>query len=64
MKALILGAGQGSRLLPLTETDPKALLNIGGKSVVEWQIDGLLACGVTEICFLAGFNLAAVEPEL
>lgn len=63
MKALIIGAGQGKRLLPLTETTPKALINIGGKSLFEWQLDALVECGVTEIVFVAGFNIEAVRQE-
>ena len=64
MKALIIGAGQGRRLLPLTEVEPKALLDIGGKSLLEWQVDALAERGVAEIVFLAGFNLPAVERSL
>ena len=63
MKALIIGAGQGKRLLPLTETTPKALVNIGGKSLFEWQLDALVECGVSEIVFVAGFNIKAVRQE-
>ena len=63
MKALILGAGQGKRLLPLTENTPKALVNIGGKSLFEWQLDGLVECGVSEIVFVAGFQIEAVHRE-
>lgn len=64
MKALIIGAGQGKRLLPLTEEEPKALLTIGGKSLLEWQVTSLVDCGVRDIAFLAGFNLPAVERSL
>ena len=64
MKALIIGAGQGRRLLPLTEEEPKALLNIGGKSLLEWQVSALIECGIEDIVFLAGFNLPAVDRSL
>jgi choline kinase len=64
LKALIIGAGQGKRLLPLTEEEPKALLNIGGKSLLEWQVAALADCDIEEIVFLAGFNLPAVERSL
>ena len=63
MKALIIGAGQGKRLLPLTETTPKALIKIGGKSLFEWQLDALVECGVSEVVFVAGFNIGAVRQE-
>jgi len=39
VKALILGAGYGVRLYPLTKNTPKPLLNIAGKSVIEWTLD-------------------------
>ncbi|MCZ6605331.1 MAG: phosphocholine cytidylyltransferase family protein [Alphaproteobacteria bacterium] len=64
MKALIIGAGQGKRLLPLTEEVPKALLEVGGKSLLEWQVDHLIECGVREIVFIAGFNAAGVEAAM
>lgn len=64
MKALIIGAGQGKRLLPLTETKPKALLDVGGKSLLAWQVDALMACGIDDIVFVAGFNIAAVDTAL
>lgn len=61
MKALILSAGQGSRLLPLTADKPKCLLPLAGKSVLEWQIRHLEACGVREIVIVVGFRAEAVE---
>ncbi len=50
--------------MPLTETVPKALLNVGGKTLLEWQVDSLIECGITEVVFLAGFNVRAVEACL
>ncbi len=64
MRALIIGAGQGKRLLPLTETEPKALLNIGGKSLLAWQVDALADCGIRETVIVAGFNFPAVVRTL
>ena len=42
MKALILGAGYGIRLYPLTANTPKPLLEVAGKPVIEWSLDWLL----------------------
>ena len=64
MKALILSAGQGSRLLPLTADKPKCLLPLAGKSVLEWQVRHLEACGVREIVIVVGFRADAVEAEV
>jgi NDP-sugar pyrophosphorylase family protein len=45
MKAIILSAGQGKRLLPLTSKRPKCLLDIMGKTVLEWQVETLAVPG-------------------
>ena len=60
-KAIILSAGQGRRLLPLTENTPKCLLPVSGKPVIAWQIDTLLANGIQEIVIVAGFQIGKVE---
>lgn len=49
MKALIFAAGLGTRLKPLTDTMPKALVPIAGKTLLEWQIRTLQAAGITDI---------------
>lgn len=47
--ALILAAGRGERMRPLTDTTPKPLLRAGGKRLIEWQIEALVRAGVQEI---------------
>lgn len=64
MKAIILSAGQGSRLLPLTEDRPKCLLPINDSRLIELQIRALAANGVEEIVVVVGFRAAAVESFL
>lgn len=49
MKAMILAAGRGERLRPLTDTIPKPLMQIGDHSLVEWHIKRLQQAGITEI---------------
>jgi choline kinase len=63
-RALILGAGQGSRLLPLTEKMPKCLLDLSGRSMLEWQLRGLAENGVPEVVVVTGFHPELVEAEL
>lgn len=65
MKAIILSAGQGSRLLPLTEDCPKCLLRLGSTgSILGWQIEQLARCGISEIAVVVGFRAQAVELHL
>jgi choline kinase len=64
VKAIILSAGQGRRLLPLTENTPKCLLPVASKPVLAWQIDALLAAGVEEVTIIAGFQVAQIEELL
>lgn len=63
-RALILAAGQGSRLLPLTENTPKCLLDLAGRSMLEWQLSGLAAAGVQEATIVTGFRSDLVESAL
>jgi choline kinase len=64
MKAVILSAGQGSRLLPLTAERPKCLLLVGQKCLLERQIDILSQCGIDEIVVVVGFRASLVEELL
>ena len=63
-KAVILSAGQGRRLLPLTKSSPKCLLSISDKTIIEWQIDALLTVGIEEIIVVTGFKTNLVEKLL
>ncbi|MGE0152135.1 MAG: sugar phosphate nucleotidyltransferase [Reyranellaceae bacterium] len=64
MKAIILSAGQGSRLLPLTQDRPKCLLPIGPRTLLEWQVRAIAACGIEDISVVIGFKAELMEAEL
>lgn len=49
MKAMILAAGRGERMRPLTDHTPKPLLEVGGKPLIVWHIERLVAAGLPEI---------------
>ncbi len=49
MKAMILAAGFGERLRPLTETTPKPLLKVGNKPLIQYHIENLASAGVREL---------------
>ena len=48
-KAMILAAGRGERMRPLTDHTPKPLLPVGGKPLIVWHIERLRAAGFTEL---------------
>jgi MurNAc alpha-1-phosphate uridylyltransferase len=49
MKAILLAAGRGERMRPLTDRVPKPLLRAGGRSLIEWQIVRLVNAGIRDI---------------
>jgi MurNAc alpha-1-phosphate uridylyltransferase len=49
MKAMILAAGRGERMRPLTDTTPKPLLRIGGQTLIERHVHALARAGITEL---------------
>ncbi|WP_270969173.1 phosphocholine cytidylyltransferase family protein [Campylobacter upsaliensis] len=62
MKALILAAGFGSRLMPLTEFVPKTMVKYQGKALIEYEITALKEAGVSEIAVVGGY-LAPILRE-
>lgn len=64
MKTIILSAGQGKRLFPLTADLPKCAVSIHGQSMVEWQVDELIKCGIEDICIVLGYGAEKVEKLL
>jgi choline kinase len=67
MKAIILAAGRGSRMKDLTKEEPKCLVELRGKKLLDWQLDALRLAGVSEIAIVTGYkrellsNLGIVE---
>ena len=56
MKALILAAGLGSRLQSLTKFKPKALIEVAGKPIMAYQLDALIANGISHIGVVTGYQ--------
>src|SRR5262245_33080493 len=64
MKAILLSAGQGSRLAPLTADRPKCLLPVGSRTLIDWQLETLKACGIGEAVVVIGFQAEMMERHL
>jgi N-acetyl-alpha-D-muramate 1-phosphate uridylyltransferase len=58
-RALILAAGRGERMRPLTDTCPKPLLPVGGKPLIAWHLEALAAAGVKDVVI----NTAWLEEQ-
>jgi MurNAc alpha-1-phosphate uridylyltransferase len=58
-QALILAAGRGERMRPLTDATPKPLLQVQGKPLIAWHLEQLAAAGVTEVVI----NTAWLEEQ-
>lgn len=61
MKAIILGAGQGRRLMPLTSNLPKCCLPLHGRSILEWQLSQISQCDIDEVVVVTGFANETVD---
>lgn len=64
MKAIILSAGQGSRLGHLTDDQPKCLIEFGGRSLLDRQLDTLAANGVDDVVVVTGFRDFKVDATI
>jgi NDP-sugar pyrophosphorylase family protein len=61
MKAVILAAGEGSRLQPLTNHRPKPMLPVGNKPLLETVIEAVSTAGITEIILVAGYHRERIQ---
>lgn len=64
MIGMILAAGRGERMRPLTDTTPKALLEIGGKSLLEHQLERLAAAGADRVVINLGWLGEAIVERI
>lgn len=64
MKAMILAAGLGTRMRPLTDHTPKPLLQVGGRSLIEYHVRALAAAGITDLVINTAWLGAQLERAL
>lgn len=63
-RAIILAAGRGARLMPLTDDRPKCLLPLGEGTILSRQLDACLAIGVDDIVLVTGYAFEMMEDEV
>ncbi len=63
-RALILAAGRGERMRPLTDHTPKPLLRVRGQRLIEWHLQALAAAGVREVVVNTAWLEEQFEPAL
>src|ERR1700761_6745440 len=61
---MIMGAGMGLRMRPLTDDRPKPLVTVGGKALIDHSIDRLAAAGVTEVVVNVHYRAAQLIDHL
>ncbi|WP_148716927.1 N-acetylmuramate alpha-1-phosphate uridylyltransferase MurU [Chitinolyticbacter meiyuanensis] len=64
MKAMILAAGRGERMRPLTDTCPKPLLDVGGEPLLGWHLRRLARVGITEVVINHAWLGEQIEARL
>lgn len=64
MRAIILAAGRGERMRPLTDVCPKPLLTVGGKPLIVWQIERLREAGIVDIVVNVAWQGEAIRAAL
>jgi len=63
MKAIIIGAGRGRRLMPTTADTPKCFAEVRGRRLLDWAVAAFASAGVTEICFIGGYQIDKVRHD-
>ena len=63
MNVILIGAGRGSRLMPLTNKEPKCFTRIGGKRILDWTTEAFLSNGLDRIVFIGGYLIGVVQQE-
>lgn len=64
MKAVILAAGVGSRLRPITDEIPKCLVKVNNKSILQWQVEHYIDSGIQQIIVVAGYLYSKVNDMI
>ena len=63
MRAIIIAAGRGRRLMPTTTDAPKCYAEVQGKRMLDWGLQALADNGISDICFVGGYQIDKVRRD-
>jgi choline kinase len=63
MHALIIGAGRGRRLMPMTQDTPKCYAEIHGRRLLDWALNSFREASLTDVCFIGGYQIEKVQRD-
>ena len=63
MRAIIIGAGRGRRLTPLTNDVPKCYATIGGRRILDWTLEALRSAGLDDVVFVGGYRIEQIQYD-
>ncbi len=63
MRAIIIAAGRGRRLMPMTADVPKCFAEVQGKRLLDWDVAALKSVGITDVCFIGGYQIEKVKAQ-
>jgi L-glutamine-phosphate cytidylyltransferase len=63
IKAIIIGAGRGRRLMPTTADTPKCFAEVKGRRLLDWALQAFAEAGVSDICFIGGYQIEKVRQD-
>jgi choline kinase len=63
MKAIFIGAGRGSRLMPHTEDQPKCFADVGGRRIIDWIVEAMREGGASDQVFVGGYLIEMVQQD-
>jgi choline kinase len=63
MRAIIIGAGRGRRLMPTTADTPKCYAEVQGQRLLDWAVRAFAEVGIADLCFIGGYQIEKVRRD-
>jgi len=63
MRVIVIAAGRGRRLMPTTADAPKCYAEVAGKRLLDWALEAFAAYGLSDVCFIGGYQIDKVRRD-